>query len=197
MNVIKLNSSHTDLIKPLFEIPKFMSVSTSDNYFVGSNVDFVDIYHRGFVSSYMSGLNNYHAFGVEENNKIVGIMAFYESTDDASWYWNSIRTMGNNKNAIRMLLDAVIEHNESRGRFKFYSMFPKKYASVYRRLAFSSRTAERYDYFDEFWVETKHQCRFTLPWQILYTRTLIPVDTVVRCTFLKQKYRSEYHAGRL
>jgi hypothetical protein len=77
-------------------------------------------------------------------------------------------------------------------------MFPKKYSGVYRRLAFSPEANERYDYFDEYYVEEKHQCKFNLSWQILYNRTLVPVDTVVRCTFLKQKYRNNiYNAGRL
>ena len=77
-------------------------------------------------------------------------------------------------------------------------MFPTKYINTYRRLAFSKQASERYDYFDEFFVSERHQAKFSLPWQILYNRTLIPVDTVVRCTFLKQKYRQNlFHAGRL
>lgn len=197
MKVFKLNSEHSADIRHLFETPKFMSVSTASNYFIEPKKDLIDTYHGVFVTSYMSGLQHYHAYGAESDGKIIAIMSFYESIDDASWYWNSIRTTGNGKHAIRTLLDAAIDYNESRGRFKFYSMFPKKYASVYRRLAFSPVANERYDYYDEFWVGAKQQCMYTLPWQILYNRTLVPVDTVVRCTFLKQQYRTEYHAGRL
>lgn len=199
MKVIKLNADHIESIKPLFGYPKFMGVDTTNNYFVGSNLNFSEFYHQTFVETYLSDLKSYHAYGVENDNKeIIAILGFYESIEDASWYWNIIRTTGNNKKAIRLLLDTVIDHNEKKGRFKFYSMFPTKYTSVYRRLAFSSAANERYDYFDEYNVEAKHQCQFTLAWQILYNRTLVPVDTVVRCTFLKQKYRSNiYNAGRL
>lgn len=199
MKIIKLTDSHVDGLRPLFNQHKFMSVSANTNYFVGPDVEFSDLYFKIFVSSYLSGLKNYHAYGAQDDNgNFVGALAFYESIDDASWYWNSIRTLGNNKDAIRLLLDAAIEHNEANGRYKFYSMFPKIYASVYRRLAFSKIANERYDYFDEYYVPAKHQCLFTLSWQILYTRTLLPVDTIVRCTFLKQKYRSTvFDAGRL
>ena len=77
-------------------------------------------------------------------------------------------------------------------------MFPLEYKKVYRRLAFSNIAKERYDYFDEFHVKEKHYPIFNLPWQILYNRTLVPVDSIVRCTFLKQQYRDTlYDAGRL
>lgn len=199
MKIVKLGYEHAENIKSLFGYDRFMGVNTSKNYFVNSDVEFSDLYFRAFVSAYLKGLNNFHAYGAQDDNgTFVGILAFYESIDDASWYWNTLRTQGNNKDAIRLLLDAVIEHNEVNGRYKFYSMFPKVYAPVYRRLAFSKVANERYDYFDEFYVPAKHRCLFTLPWQILYNRTLVPVDTIIRCTFLKQKYRMKiYNAGRL
>ena len=140
-----------------------------------------------FAATYLSDLNNYHAYGAIDNGIVQAYIGFYESNDDAAWYWNHVRSFGNNM--IKPVLDRVIEHNEGRGRLKFYSMFPKRYAKIYRRLAFSRYNNERYDYFDEFYVESRHQCKFNLPWQVLYNRTLAPVDTIVRCTFLKQNYR--------
>lgn len=199
MNVVKLSSEYSDNIRHLFTYPKFMGVSPSSNYFVENKDVFSDLYHMNFASTYLSDLKTYHAYGVQEDDgSISSLLGFYESPDDSSWYWNIVRTTGNNKDGIRALLDKAIEHNESNGRLKFYSMFPKRYTEVYRRLAFSSTANERYDYFDEYYVEAKHQCQFNLSWQILYNRTLLPVDTVVRCTFLKQQYRQNiYHAGRL
>jgi hypothetical protein len=176
-----------------------MGVDASQNYFMGPNVNFSNFYHQSFVETYLSDLNNYHAYGYETDEGVITtIISFYESSDDASWYWNHIRSMGQNSNHIKQVLNKVIEHNENKGRLKFYSMFPKKYVSVYRRLAFSKEASTRYDYFDEYNVNTKHQCKFNLAWQILYTRRLLPVDTVVRCTFLKQEYRTElYNGGNL
>jgi len=200
MQVVKLTSEHAEKIKPLFKLKKFMGVDPVNNYFVGTaEFQFDEMYHKAFITTYLTDLNSYHAYGcVEDSGEITSILGFYESPDDASWYWNHVRTTGNNAADIKLLLDNVIKHNEAKGRFKFYSMFPKKYINVYRRLAFSKYNSERYDYFDEFSVDVKHQCKFNLHWQILYNRTLVPVDTVVRCTFLKQKYRTSlFNAGNL
>ena len=90
-----------------------------------------------------------------------------------------------------------MDYNESRNRFKFYSMFPLKYDKVYRRLAFSKKTSSRYDAYNEFYVKAREKCIYTLPWQILYNRTLVPVDTVVRCTYLKPEHRKLPSGGNL
>jgi len=74
-------------------------------------------------------------------------------------------------------------------------MFNATYARVFRKLAFSKLNKERYGAFDEFTVAAKEKCLYTLPWQILFNRTLLPVDTIVRCTFLKQEYRTTLHKG--
>lgn len=199
MSVIKLTSKHADIIRHLFKGHRFMSVSTDKNYFVGNELKFEEFYYEAFKETYLTDLQSYHAYGyLDKEGNITTILGFYESNEDASWYWNHIRTTGNNASHIKKVLDAVLEHNEKNGRFKFYSMFPTKYINTYRRLAFSKHASERYDYFDEFYVSERHQTKFSLPWQILYNKTLIPVDTVVRCTFLKQKYRQNlFHAGRL
>ena len=195
MKVIKLGSTHVDAVRPLFKLPKFMGVSPEQTHYVDNKeVMFDEFYHDAFVTTYLTGLKNYHAYGALDNQGIVqSYIGFYESTDDASWYWNQVRSFGNN--LIKPVLDSVIQHNEELGRLKFYSMFPVKFINVYRRLAFSKYNKERYDYFDEFLVPEKNQCIYTLPWQIVYTRTLSPVDTVVRCTFLKQKYRTTLPIG--
>jgi hypothetical protein len=141
-------------------------------------------------------LVNYHAYGAINDDGVVQCyIGFYESIDDASWYWNQVRTTGNGTDLIKHCLDAVIKHNEEKGRLKFYSMFPAKYTKVYRRLAFSTHNSERYDSFDEYTVEPNNQCIYTMPWQILYNRTLAPVETVVRCSFLKQQYRTSMTNG--
>lgn len=194
INVVKLDQSHVDAVRPLFKLPKFMGIDTDKDYFVGKEVAFNEYYHGVFCDTYLSGLKNYHAYGaIDDQGVIQTYIGFYESNDDAAWYWNHVRSFG--AYLMKPVLDSVIQHNEERGRLKFYSMFPSKYIKLYRRLAFSKYNNERYDYFDEFIVPTKQQCQFTLPWQILFNRTLTPVDTVVRCTFLKQKYRNTLPVG--
>lgn len=199
MKIIKLGPEHSDKIKPLFKIKKFMGVDPADNYFVGTvEFTFDEMYHRAFIETYLSNLNNYHAYGAKDKRgKIVGIISFYESTDDASWYGTGIRNSGH-PFTNRDLLDAAIKHNEENGRYKFYTLWSTKHATALRRLMFSKDANERYDYFDEFYVDAKHQCKFNMPWQVLYNRTLLPAETVMRCTFLKQEYRTEiFNAGRL
>lgn len=199
MNVIKLNAEHIAKLHHLFQIPKFMGVKTEQFHLRPNLGAFSEVYLKMFAATYLTDSQNYHAYGVQDDQgNINSILGFYESIDDASWYWTHVRTTGNNGNEIKILLDKVMEHNEKNGRFKFYSMFPLEYRKVYRRLAFSDFAKERYDYFDEYQVEAKHYPIFLLSWQILYNRTLVPVNSIVRCTFLKQKYRDElYNAGRL
>ena len=142
-------------------------------------------------------MSSYHAYGaITDLGEIDAISSFYESNDEASWYGTGIRNSGN-KYTAQLLLDAMIKHNEEQGRFKFYTLWSTKHAKLLRRLAFSEYNNERYDYFDEFYVNERHACLFSMPWQILYNRTLSLEDTTVRCTFLKQKYRVPFNAGRL
>lgn len=198
MEIIKLDSTHKNLILPLFENEKYMGAELKDKYFLDPSENPVNFYHEAFSNTYLSGLNSFHAYGAkDESGNIVALISFYESSDDASWYATNIRNIGD-RQAVRSLLETAMRHNEANGRFKFYALWSAKHSPALRRFIFTEWANERYDYFDEFYVPAKHQCKFNLHWQVLYNRTLIPVDTVIRCTFLKQKYRTEmYNAGRL
>jgi len=196
MKIEKLNETHADAIRHLFYMPKFMGVDPSQNYFVGKEEDFVDYYHKMFCQTYLSELQNYHAFGaVDDDGQVQALIAFYESNEDPSWYWSHVRSKDSKQ--IKLILDAVVSYNESNNRYKFYSMFPLKYDALYRRLAFSKQTSERYGAFNEFYIKAREKCVYNLPWQILYNRTLVPVDTVVRCTYLKPEYRTLTSGGNL
>jgi hypothetical protein len=85
----------------------------------------------------------------------------------------------------------VIKFNEAEGLFKFYTLANVEHAKLLRRWTFSPWANERYGYVDEYTVPAKTQCKYNLHWQILFNRVLIPVDTVVRCTYLKQEYRTQ------
>jgi len=190
MEIIKLDKSHIASTRHLFENKKYMGAMVNTNYFSGNDSDFVDYHHTAFTDTYLSGLKNYHAYGAFEDGICHGLIAFYESNDDACWYGTNIRASGDKK-VVQQLLDKAIQHNEECGRFKFYTLWSAKHAKLLRRFAFSDWANERYDYFDEFMVPAKHQCQYSLPWQILYNRTLVPIDTVVRCTYLKREFRKE------
>jgi hypothetical protein len=196
MKIEKLTSDHSNALKTLFLNTEYMGISRDqfdDSIKAKLRTDDIgQIYHETFCSTYLSGLRSYHAYGCinEETDEITSLISFYESTDNAEWYWTQVRSIGNNQD-VKMLLDKVIEHNEIRGRFKFYSMWNVKYQRIYRRFAFSKYNNERYDYFDEYVVPSKTRCLYTVPWMVLYNRTLVPVDSIVRCSFLKQQYRKK------
>ena len=198
MKIVKLDSSHILDIRRLFEKKKYMGAMVHSNYFVATDQDYVEYYHTAFSDTYLSDLNSYHAYGaIDDGGIFQGLIGFYESSEDASWYGTHIKNSGDKKVA-QLLLDTAIKHNEERGRLKFYTLWSAKHAKLLRRFTFSEWANERYDYFDEYIVPLKHQCKYNLHWQILYNRTLIPIDTVVRCTFLKNIYRPNWsNAGRL
>lgn len=201
MKVVKLTANDIPKIEHLYYgRTTFMGTNIRNVLKISQNTDELQqILLNNFANTYLSDLKSYHAYGyVDENDLVQAIIGYYASVDDASWYWTQVRSAGNNSHEIKMVLDKVMAVNEFQGRLKFYSMFPLKYRGTYRRLAFSEEAKERYEYFDEFYVKEKHQPIFTFPWQILYNRLLPSVDTVVRCTFLKQKYRDMlFNAGNL
>lgn len=195
MKVKKLTIDDKNDIIHLFEQDKFMGVPVEEH---GQKKELIAYYmHNLFSNTYLSDLKSYHVFGAYDDvGRIVCILAFYVSSDDASWYWTHIKNVGP-ESAIKECLDAAIEFNEKNGYYKFYSMFPKKYQRVYRRLAFSKKSSERYDAFDEYYVSAREQCKFNLAWQVLYNRRLVPVDTVVRLSYLKPEFRYEVNGGNL
>ena len=189
MIIKKLGESHTDALFPLFETHKYMGAKVDSADFFAKDA-MAKVYHNGFCTTYLSELNNYHAFGAFDGDNIIGAIACYQSSDEPSWYGTQIRSM-NNKDVARNLLDHMIKFNEEAGRFKFYTLWNAKHAKLLRRFTFSDWADERYDYFDECLVPAKTKCVYTNHWQVLFNRILLPHDTIVRCTFLKQQYRNE------
>ncbi len=184
----KLNSSHAEAMRAAFTGEKFMGVGVNTNYFVGPDVKFMQIAYDGFCDTYLSGLKTYHAYGSIENGVVTSYFSFYESQETPDWYATQIRSIPN-LGSLQEVQDAVIKHNEANGRFKFFSLFNKKYRRSIRKFMFSDWANERYDYFDEYIVPARTKCLYQTPWQVLFNRTLVPIDSIVRCTFLKQQYR--------
>lgn len=196
MNIIELNASHIDLVKPLFYTKNYMGTDLHANYFVPTDKNPIEeIHHRSFVETYLSNLSSYKALGLQaEDGSIKSLISFYMSPDEPCWYGTMIRS-SNNKEYVRPLLDAAMAYNEARGRLKFYTLWSGKHAKLLRRFAFSDEARERYDYFDEIFVPAKTKCVYTNYWQVLFGRILLPTDTIIRCTFLKQEYRTQLPRG--
>lgn len=187
MKVEKLNSSHKEALIPLFTNTQYMGADLKDYHSQHSVEEFKEIAYNVFSDTYLSDLKNYAAFGTIEDGMVTSVIAGYASLENPEWYWTQVRSK--NALAIKYALDAAIEYHEQNGRFKFYSAFNLKYKESYRRLAFSKENQERYTYVNEFVVPAKTRCPYLTPWQVLFNRTLVPVDTVVRCAFLKPEYR--------
>lgn len=194
MSIRRLNKDDVDELKTLFYTQKYMGAKVDEADFFMKD-EMVDIYHAGFCSTYLDDLKNYHAFGYfSDEGKILGAISCYQSPEEPCWYGTNIRSSVN-KQIARDLLDYMIKFNEADGRLKFYTLWNARHAKLLRRFAFSEWANERYDYFDELYIPAKHKCLYTTYWQVLFTRVLLPHDTVVRCTYLKQKYRTTLPIG--
>jgi hypothetical protein len=196
MSVVKLNNSHTEAVMSLFQPKKYMGVDIDSPDFRQDDetLNFNKLLYDIFCSNYLSDLNNFHAYGYLEDGVVKALISFYESVEEPAWYYTIYRSSGNN-NLLREVLDAVIEHNESRGRLKFYTLTNSSHTRLLRRFHWSKYNDERYGYFDEFLVPAKHKCFYVNPWELLYKRFLVPEDSIVRCNYLKQEYRTTLPIG--
>ena len=196
MNIRQLIDQDCEAVKNLFVNSRYMGRHDINEFYLKPQEqhDQNTQYYHNFVNTYLTDLPGYTALGAWVNDDLVGMISAYQSTDEPSWYGTQIRSTGHKK-IVQNLLDAMIEFQESRNRFKFYTLWSRNNTKLLRRFAFSVRTHERYDYFDEYYVPAKHRCFYTNHWHILFNRVLLPVDTVVRCTFLKQTCRNQLAVG--
>lgn len=204
MSVVKLNSSHKAAARALFNNEKYMgkvieetpefTMGTLKNSPATATEQFNNRLYNVFCSNYLSGLNNFHAFGWVEDDEVKACITFYESTEEPAWYYTLYRSTGDNQK-LKAVLDEVIKYNESNGRLKFYTLVHKRHSKLLRRFHWSSYNNERYGYFDEFVVPAKTKCFYANHWELLFKRFLVPEDSVVRCNYLKQEYRTELPIG--
>lgn len=186
MNIVKLDPSHTNLVKDIFSHKKYMGVEISSK----EN----ELYYLRFCQRYLTNLNSFHGYAYIEDNKILSLIGFYESDDEPAWYYLIGRSLGNNI-YLQKVLDEVIKINENNGRCKWYSLVNARHSKLLRKTYWSKYNTERYDYFDECFIPAKHKSIYTNHWELLYNRGLMEYDTVVRCNFLKQKYRNPIPKG--
>jgi len=192
MKIIKLTFSHADSVKKLFYTEKYMGLRD----FVGDiDKTFQDRLYDLFCDNYLTDLENFHAYGaIDDDNNVHALISFYSTDEEPSWYFTLYRSMGKSY-LLKNILDKIIKFNEERGILKFYTLVNKDHSKLLRRFTWSKHNSERYGYFDEFLVPAKHKCFYVNPWELLYRRTLISADTVVRCNYLKQEYRTDLPIG--
>ena len=181
MTVVKLNNSHVEAVKGLFETKKYMGIDVNSADFTKNDetLNFNKLLYDIFCSNYLSDLNNFHAYGYLKDGKVKALISFYESTEEPAWFYTIYRSSGDN-NLLRLVLDEVIKHNEERGRLKFYTLTHASHTKLLRRFHWSKYNNERYGYFDEFLVPAKNKCFYINPWELLFKRFLVPEDSIVR-----------------
>lgn len=197
MTIKFLDESHHGLTRDLFHSKNYMGIQADEKFYRPheAHSSTTDMIFDAFQYTYLSGLKHYKALGkFSDDGKITGLLTYYRSPDDPSWYGTQIRSIGSRRD-VRDLLDAAIDNNEKDGRYKFYTLWNAEQTKLLRRFAFSEYNNERYDYFDEYYVPAKTKCVYTSHWHVLFNRVLLPVDTVVRCTYLKREYREKLPRG--
>ena len=206
MPVVKLNSSHKAACRGLFKSKKYMGKDINDtpefqvynnknNPIQSPAEEFNLRLYNVFCSNYLSNLTNFHAFGyINEEGEVTASVSFYESFEEPAWYYTLYRSTGDNTK-LRDVLDEVIKYNEANGRLKFYTLVHKRHSKLLRKFHWSKYNDERYGYFDEFVVPAKTKCFYTNHWELLFKRFLVPEDSVVRCNYLKQEFRTELPIG--
>ena len=194
MSVVKLNSSHIEQVRDLFTNKKYMGLDMNNEAYSLEDTTFNKLTYDIFCSNYLSDLQNFHAYGYVEDDTVKSLISFYESIEEPAWYYTVYRSSGNNE-LLRSVLDEVIKHNEDRHRLKFYTLVNQKHSRLLRRFHWSKYNDERYGYFDEYIVPTRNKCYYTNAWELLYKRMLLPEDSIVRCNYLKQEYRTTLPIG--
>lgn len=193
MNITLLDRSHADACKELFIGEKYMGEG-DETWGVPAGIQNAVLFNR-FNDTYLSGLKNFHAMGaIDDDGKLQGFITFYETPDEPSWYYTLCRSSGG-RQVAKDMLDKVIEYNEANGRMKFYTLVNSRQTKLLRRFSWSEYNDARYGYFDEFEVPEKCKCFYTTHWEVLFKRALLPVKTVVRCSFLKQECRQVLSVG--
>jgi hypothetical protein len=194
MKISKLDLSHSNEIKELYLHGKFMGESVSSSW-TSVDDDYNNLAFEIFKKTYLSGLNNFHAFGMfNDTNTLECLISLYDSSDEPSWYYTLCRSKGNIK-LIKKLFDHVLEVQESKNRYKFYTLVNKRHSKLLRKFTYSNYNNNRYGYYDEFIVHANTKCYYNNAWELLFKRTMLPVDTIVRCSYLKQEYRGNIPLG--
>lgn len=147
-------------------------------------------HYEYFCDHYLRGFDGY-SIGFIQDDKVEALIGYEIDKEEPSWFLTLFRASGKGERHLPWCLDLACSHNEMEKRLKFYSCMNAKHAGKtnIRKFLFSEDVNQRYDYFDEYIVKANEKCPHNKHYELLYMRYTYPVDTVVRCTYLKQEYR--------
>lgn len=194
MKILRLGTQHIEPVRELYQSSKYMGIDVAGNW-DGDHEDYNDFLFGVFQKTYLSGLNNFQAYGLfNDIGQLECLISLYDSSDEPAWYYTMCRSKGNT-DLLKQLFDEVIKTQESKNRFKFYTLVNARHAPLLRKFTYSDYNNERYGYYDEFVVPAKTRCYYNNAWELLFKKVLLPVDSVVRCSYLKQEYRPKLPIG--
>jgi hypothetical protein len=159
MQIITLNETHQEMIKDLFDDAES---------------------HLTFCQTYLSGLENFKAFGIELDGSVKGFVSFYTSPLEPAWFLTTVKG-----NLIPGIVDYAINYHETIGKLKFYSTIES-----FRTTFLTNYTSGRYNFIDEFSVPAMKKCIYPTYWEVFFNNGLVDKDTTITCYFLKQAHRT-------
>jgi hypothetical protein len=195
MNIVKLTLDHAPAAEHLFNNEKYMGVEVNNATWGTTTHYFAQLTYNRFINAYLADLKNFGAYGAVDDAGIVqAFVCYYTSVDEPSWFYTLARSSGDNR-LLKDVLDVIIDMQEKQGRMKVYSLVNLEHAKILRRLYWSKFNSDRYHYVDEYIVPAKYKTYYNRDWELLFKRSLLPSDSIVRCSFLKQEFRTVIPIG--
>lgn len=96
---------------------------------------------------------------------------------------------------INELMKIAIETGEAAGYYQHLYLIPAKYKRAHSKIwGEHDLRKDRYSAVELEYVKADTPSRFRLYWELLYGRTMFPLDTVVRCSFMNANVRDALDA---
>lgn len=139
-----------------------------------------------FRNLYLQGNEFYRSFGVFDKGELVGMLNADYDRFQPIWILRRLalqeESKGTNKDALQALMTYALTYSEKFGYYAHYNLIPAKYAKAHKRLWDTNelRKDGRYVVTLMETVKAGERPRFRYFWDMLYGRSVFPIDTVVR-----------------
>lgn len=139
-----------------------------------------------FRNLYLQGNEFYRSFGAFDGGELVGMLNADYDRFQPIWILRRLalqeEAKGNSKEALQALMTFALKYAEKFGYYAHYNLIPAKYAKAHKRLwdANDLRKDGRYVVTLMETVKAGGRPRFRYFWDMLYGRSVFPIDTVVR-----------------
>lgn len=187
-----LTEAHADAIRPLFYNRNHL------NYGVASLLSTGEGFHQAayqfFVDSYLSGLQDFQAYGVIQDGTVVAMIGIYTSHDSPEWYVAQIFCQAVAAYHFAPLIHHVAKIQEALGRNRFIALGAP---ATHWFFTPDPGKQSRYEVVEEMTVPAKTRCFFNTYWQVLFNRALFPTDQPIRSWTLRPERRSRFIGGSM